>query len=308
MNNVIKYRKNHTGKGVYCILIVLFITSISWAQTIEEQAQKYLLNQEWNKAITSLELIVKNNPGDGQAWSRLGYSYYNLKKYDRAIIYYQKADSLEYALPQTRYNIACSYALAGKPENALRYLNEAVNAGFRQVQLISNDTDLKILRNDPRYQELILMLEQETYPCQHNPQYKAFDFWIGEWEVFNQRGQKVGENSIRKIMKDCIIIENWQSARGSKGQSINYLDPSSSEWKQTWIDEGGQIIRYSGQVIDGSMYFNGEFIDKDGNRELARVVLEPLSNGNVHHVIEHSKDYGKSWYTWFDGVYVKKKS
>ena len=290
------------------IIVVCSIMSLGWSQTSEERALNYLQNQEWDKAIVSLNLILKDNPANGQAWSQIGYAYYNLKKYEKAILSYQKADSLNFSVPQIRYNIACCYARAGNREKSLKYLNSAVNAGFREVQLISNDEDLKILQNDPRFQELVLMLEQEAYPCQHNPQYNAFDFWVGEWEVFNRQGQKVGENSIRKVMRDCILIENWQSVGGSKGQSINYFDPLSNEWKQTWIDEGGRVIRYSGQVIDGSMYFHGEFIDKDGNRELARVILDPLPNGDVHHIIEHSKDYGKSWYTWFDGNYVKKNN
>jgi hypothetical protein len=135
-----------------------------------------------------------------------------------------------------------------------------------------------------------------------------FDFWIGEWEVFNQQGQKVGENHIQKKMRDCLIIENWKSVRGSMGTSMNYYDPSSDSWKQNWIDENGQIIWYSGNVRDNAMYFEGELIDHKGKIENARVILKLLPNGNVHHLIEHSKDSGKTWYTWFDGTYVKKKA
>ncbi|MEJ2537212.1 MAG: hypothetical protein P8048_09215, partial [Calditrichia bacterium] len=115
-------------------------------------------------------------------------------------------------------------------------------------------------------------------------------------------------NSIRKMQKNCVLLENWKSVRGSGGMSINYYDPAAKKWKQNWVDEFGGIIWYEGEIIDQAMHFTGEHIDKDGNREIARVVLELLPDGRVHHLIEHSKDEGKSWYTWFEGYYQRKQA
>ena len=39
--------------------------------------------------------------------------------------------------------------------------------------------------------------------------HKQFDFWIGEWNVYDTTGHKVGENSIVKLEKGCIINEHW---------------------------------------------------------------------------------------------------
>ena len=101
--------------------------------------------------------------------------------------------------------------------------------------------------------------------------------------------------------------ESWTSANGNTGRSLNYFDPKSGTWKQNWVSDKGGIVRYEGSVKDGAMHFSGESINPKGEAEIARVTLRPLSDDRVHHLIEHSKDGGKTWYTYFDGKYVRKK-
>jgi tetratricopeptide (TPR) repeat protein len=263
--------------------------------------------KEFETAVITFKKIVKTEPQIGEAWYYLGLSYHNLKNYRDALKAYSKAYKLEFWPARTQYNMACSYSMLNDKGRALHALAEAMNAGFQQLHLLSSDTDLDNLRNEPAFQELFMQLEQRIYPCIHDPKYNEFDFWIGEWEVFNQQGQKVGENHIQKMMRGCLILENWKSTRGSAGTSINYYDPARKTWKQNWIDENGQVIWYSGEAKENAMHFEGEFIDHEGKIEIAKTVLKLLPNGNVHHLIRHSKDSGKTWYTWFDGIYVKKK-
>jgi tetratricopeptide (TPR) repeat protein len=293
-------------------LIPLLLVLISCSNTISQDQLKvgkqHIQNRQWEQAEKAFKLLLANEPRKAEAWFFLGLSLHSQQRYRDAIQAYIVADSLEYAPARTRYNMACSYSLLNENGEAIHAIARAMNAGFRQLQLLLTDTDLDNIRNEPAFQELVMQLEQRIYPCIHNPKYSEFDFWVGEWEVFNQQGQKVGENQIQKIMRGCLILENWKSVSGSKGSSMNYYDPSSNSWKQNWIDENGQIIWYSGNVRDNAMHFEGEFIDHEGNVEMANVVLKLLPNGNIHHLIEHSKDSGKTWYTWFDGIYVKKKA
>ena len=48
-------------------------------------------------------------------------------------------------------------------------------------------------------------------PCS-GPEYRQFDFWIGEWEAFGPNGQKGGDSKISLILDSCIILEEWTSA------------------------------------------------------------------------------------------------
>ena len=43
----------------------------------------------------------------------------------------------------------------------------------------------------------------------------------------------------------------------------------------------------------------------DGRHELARVTWTRLDDGTVHHVIERSRDEGKTWQPAFDAIYVR---
>lgn len=52
-------------------------------------------------------------------------------------------------------------------------------------------------------------------------EYKQFDFWLGDWEVFNLKGIKVGENKIVSLQDSCIIQENWTSNEQT-GTSYNF--------------------------------------------------------------------------------------
>ena len=52
------------------------------------------------------------------------------------------------------YNLACIYALEGDKDKALAYLENAIALGFPKPYL-NNDEDLKSLRDDKRFKELL---------------------------------------------------------------------------------------------------------------------------------------------------------
>ena len=61
------------------------------------------------------------------------------------------------------YNLACVEALLGeKPEKAIEYLQEAIAAGWTDVDHIKNDTDLNSLRELDGYKALVSSLEADT--------------------------------------------------------------------------------------------------------------------------------------------------
>jgi len=293
--------------GVTILFILFFVSTIS-GQDLLKQGKQQLQDQQLEAAANTFNQVIEKELKNGEVWFYLGLSFHNQKMYTKALHAYKKADSIGFSPERTRYNMACCYSLLNEKGKALHALAEAINAGFQQLPLLSSDPDLDYIRNEPEFQELYMQLEQRIYPCIHNPKYQEFDFWIGEWEVFNQQGQKVGENRIQKVMQGCLILENWKSVRGSAGTSMNYYDPASNTWKQNWVDENGRVIWYNGNVRDNAMYFEGELIDHEGRIEFAQVVIKLLPNGNIHHLIKHSKDSGKTWYSWFDGIYIKIKT
>ncbi len=53
------------------------------------------------------------------------------------------------------YNLACSYAVLGMVDPALSALQRALELGYRHLDHLRRDPDLKTLRRDPRYQRMV---------------------------------------------------------------------------------------------------------------------------------------------------------
>jgi len=57
------------------------------------------------------------------------------------------------------YSYACTAAAAQDTESALRYLHEAVSAGYRDLDKLSLDADLQGLRDNPKFRQLVADLK-----------------------------------------------------------------------------------------------------------------------------------------------------
>ncbi len=80
--------------------------------------------------------------------------------------------------------------------------------------------------------------------------YRQFDFWVGEWDVFDASGQKIGKSSVTREEAGCLIVERWTSARGNGGQSYNFFDPSRNQWRQLWVSPT-ELTDYAGGLNPG---------------------------------------------------------
>ena len=70
----------------------------------------------------------------------------------------ERARSLDPEDSGTLYNIACAYARAGRPAQALDTLEEAPDRALTNRAWIANDPDWNELRGHPRFQELLKRL------------------------------------------------------------------------------------------------------------------------------------------------------
>jgi tetratricopeptide (TPR) repeat protein len=57
--------------------------------------------------------------------------------------------------PLAHYNLACSYALLKRPEQALKILRRAVELGYRDFRYMREDRDLESIRHDPRFRQIL---------------------------------------------------------------------------------------------------------------------------------------------------------
>lgn len=146
-----------------------------------------------------------------------------------------------------------------------------------------------------------------SFPCEDDKRFAEFDFWVGEWDVYDASGAYQGSNVISREQRGCVLIENWSGAGGSTGTSINYFDTRSDEWVQFWLAAGGYYIDIRGGMTDDGMRLRG-IIHTVSNTATTpfRGLWTALPDGRVRQFFEISNDGGDNWTTWFDGYYSRK--
>ncbi|MGH7599999.1 MAG: tetratricopeptide repeat protein, partial [bacterium] len=255
----------------------------------------------------AFENITKKEPANFQAWNQLGAALLSLGKYEKAAAAYEKAVALNNGNPIAQYNLACAYARMNGKDKAFEVLNKIVSTGFFQPEQISGDADLASLRNDPRFKELLSQAQKAARPCTASPEYRQFDFWLGEWDVQTASGQPAGKSSVQLILGDCVVFENWTGTFGMNGKSFNIYNATRRQWQQTWVNDRGNITEYTGEFKNERMEFLIEPAGADGNKQLRRMTLFNLGPDCVRQFGEISTDGGKTWNVQFDLLYLRKK-
>lgn len=150
-----------------------------------------------------------------------------------------------------------------------------------------------------------ITMAQQPAACTAS-QHRQFDFWIGDWEVTNARGQRAGSNRIERILDGCALYESWTSAGPSRGHSLNAWDPGDNKWHQAWMDNSGTVLRLAGGIVNGEMVMEGERRLQDGTRTTERITWTPNADGTIRQHWQSSRDTGMRWTTVFDGTYRRR--
>lgn len=137
--------------------------------------------------------------------------------------------------------------------------------------------------------------------------YRAFDFWAGEWEVFNPEGKKAGDNTVTVEESGCLLVERWQGAGGGTGQSYNFYDPGMKKWRQVWVARGATIDYAGGLNEDGAMVLEGEIAYRDGRTAPFKGTWTLQDDGSVRQHFEQYNAETEKWDDWFVGIYRKKE-
>lgn len=204
---------------------------------------------------------------------------------------------------------AREHAKGGRTAEALAALERVIPPAPVVLNQLRTSDDFKAMREDSRFQAIVAKLS----PC-GGPQFKEFDFWLGNWEVRSAAGQLLGHNTISKRHGGCIVVEEWEGAAGGSGSSFNMYDTQTKQWHQFWVDASGtnwlssdkqgNPVTMRGGLRDGAMVFmsNPDTLPSIG---LTRLTFRSLPDGRVRQTFESSTDGGKTWAVSFDGFYKK---
>jgi len=148
---------------------------------------------------------------------------------------------------------------------------------------------------------------QQKAPC-NTDKHNEFNFWVGNWNVYNPKGDLIGTNKILKMHSNCVMQENWESKTGpNKGTSYNYVNLIDNTWNQVWIDNNGYSLVLKGNPHKGSMILQSE-VQKGQNGDFYnRVTWIPNEDGTITQLWEILSTEDKVIQEAFRGIYKKNK-
>jgi hypothetical protein len=118
-----------------------------------------------------------------------------------------------------------------------------------------------------------------------------FDFWLGQWEgTWGEDGR--GTNRIAKTMGGCVVEEQFDGG-AFKGMSVSVYDERQGCWKQTWVDNAGSYLDFTGGMTGGRMILSRQ-AEIDGQVVQQRMVWYDIEADRFEWHWERSED-GQSW-------------
>jgi hypothetical protein len=82
------------------------------------------------------------------------------------------------------------------------------------------------------------------------PEYRQFDFWIGNWNIRNANDQPAGVSEVYPVLGGCAVIEKFL---GGAGLSLNAYDEGTRAWNQFYVFAQGGILLLRGAFRNDSM-------------------------------------------------------
>lgn len=284
----------------YVVLFVNLATLTAFSQELKAGDQA-LANKDWPAAEKIYRAAVGEDQKGGEAWFGLGDALYGEQKFDDSADAYAHAAQANFQPMRSQFREAKSLARAGQKDRAFAVLNQINHAGFPNLNSLTAEPDFEALHADPRWNDVIAATTANATPCEHSPENRQFDFWIGEWNVETTTGQKAGTSKVERILNGCALLENW--AGGGDGKSLNIYNANRKQWQQFWVDASGEVHEYAGNLVDGGMRFEGPASDHDGNRTMRRMTFTRLDGGRVKQKGEVSPD-GRNWTLEYELIYV----
>ncbi len=271
---------------------------------MRQEANDFYQKQDWQNALKAYEKMLALEDSNINARYRYGFVLLNLNRNEEAKTHLEKVFA---AAPNAIFalNLARVYARLNDKTKAYEVLEKSTTLGGIAPETLAGEKDFIAYKEETRFKDLIKKSDLAVNPCKAAPEFRQFDFWVGEWDAKNTQGVTVGSSSIQMILNQCVILENWSTPLQS-GKSFNIYDAADKKWHQTWVDDKGTFTHYIGELKDGKMIYVAD-TQIGGKKTLLKMTFSKLPNGDVRQFGENSTDEGKTWTAAFDFTYTRKK-
>ncbi len=145
------------------------------------------------------------------------------------------------------------------------------------------------------------------------PQIHQFDFWIGDWDAAwtAEDGKPArGTNRVERILDGCVVAETFEAADGERtfrGRSHSVWDPRAQLWRQTWVDNNGSYLDFTGGMSGERMILRRDATLADGSRAQQRMVFRAIERDRFDWDWEVSRDGGATWQLRWQIRYTRRR-
>ncbi len=148
-------------------------------------------------------------------------------------------------------------------------------------------------------------------PCS-SPESSQFDFWIGEWDLTWPDGAGIsagkGRNTITSELGGCVVEENFAAPElPFHGRSLSVYDANAGVWKQTWVDDSGGYLDFTGGM-EGDRMILGRDAVVGGKNVKQRMVFFNIKDSSFDWDWEVSTDGGETWLTRWQIHYERRNT
>ena len=112
-------------------------------------------NEDLDFEIEFYEELIQKYPHFADVLVALGESYTKKGRYEDGLKVDLELSRLRPDDPVVFYNLACSYSLLKKSDEALDALAKALKKGYSEFSFMNDDPDLAFIRSDRRYKKLL---------------------------------------------------------------------------------------------------------------------------------------------------------
>lgn len=310
----------HVIRRFLPILLALCAQSVSAQSAAPTQppadaltsANALFAQRDWTGTLDAYTAIARQFPTHALSRFRMGVALVNLGRFAEGEASIREGERLGVGAGPAGARLAQALAEQGKVDAAIAELKRSAAAGFVMApSALTADPHLAAVRATSHWQEVLDAFDAVARPCMHDPRFREFDFWVGDWDVRVTGAPPVGPAARNTVTLDdngCVVTEHWSAPGGSEGQSFNIFDRSIGQWRQTWVDNIGGQHDYRGGLKDGNMVYVGDTPMPGGKlgRVPTHLTFFHISADSVRQFSETSADGGKTWTTAYDLMYVRR--
>lgn len=108
--------------------------------------------------VAFLEGVRARLPDHPAVVESLGCLYTEMGRYQDGLAADRRMVQMDPASPTAWYNLACSLALTGQPDDAFAALEKAVALGYDDAEWMQDDDDFAPIKADPRFARILAQL------------------------------------------------------------------------------------------------------------------------------------------------------